>query len=256
MNITKIDLKEHGALTCYEHTRMQEMPEEERPALLVLPGGAYEFCSEREGEPVALWFYGRGYNTYVLAYPVDEKAKYPDQLVSAACAMHTIRARAGETRTDPARVFAMGFSAGGHLCGCLLNCDPTLPPVKAYDFKPNGGVLCYPVIGGDKTHSKSFENLMKGQPIEPWLDLLTSVRSDNPPVFVWATADDGAVPAVNSLSYAKAYADKGLKYALHVFPHGRHGLSLADAATNADLSGVDPHIALWADLADSFLKSL
>ncbi|MDE7395304.1 MAG: alpha/beta hydrolase [Clostridiales bacterium] len=255
MNYTKIDLKEHGTLTCCEHTRMKEMPDKERPALLVLPGGAYEFCSEREGEPVALWFYGRGYNTYVLEYPIDEKAKYPDQLVAAAYAMHTIRARAKETRTDTTKVFAMGFSAGGHLCGCLLNCDPALPCVKAYDFKPNGGVLCYPVIGGDKTHSQSFKNLLKGQSV-PWLDLLTSGRSDNPPAFVWTTADDDAVPAVNSIAYAKAYADKGLKYALHIFPHGRHGLSLADSATNADLSDVDPHISLWAHLADAFLKTL
>lgn len=32
-----------------------------RPAVLICPGGGYEFTSDREGEPIALAFLNKGY---------------------------------------------------------------------------------------------------------------------------------------------------------------------------------------------------
>ena len=37
-----------------------------RPCLLICPGGGYEFCSQREAEPVALNFLPDGFNVFVL----------------------------------------------------------------------------------------------------------------------------------------------------------------------------------------------
>ena len=38
-----------------------------RKAILVIPGGGYnDFCSDREGEPIALAFIPKGYNAFVL----------------------------------------------------------------------------------------------------------------------------------------------------------------------------------------------
>ena len=41
-----------------------------RPAILICPGGAYMFCSDREAEPVALRFMAMGYHAFVLRYSV------------------------------------------------------------------------------------------------------------------------------------------------------------------------------------------
>lgn len=248
-----------GTLTCYEYSESREMPTASRPALLVLPGGGYAACSDREAEPIAIEFFNRNYNTYVLRYPCAP-TKYPAQLAVAAAATDMIRKRAAGVKTDPKRVFAIGFSAGGHLCASLANCDPALPFLRGYDGKPNGVVLGYPVIGGTPTYGGSFDNLL-GNPRPKgteWLQLHESVRTDNPPAFIWATADDGAVPAVNSLRYAAAYAEKGLKYELHIYTHGVHGLSLCDERTSQlDPAHLNmPAVAGWVDLADTFLRSL
>ena len=247
-----------GTLGCFEYTESREMPTASRPAMLVLPGGGYAMCSDREAEPIALEFLTRGSNAYALRYPCAP-AEYPAQLAVAAAAMDTIRKRKNG-KTDGKRVFAIGFSAGGHLCASLANCDPSLPFLRGYDCKPNGVVLGYPVIGGTPTHGGSFDNLL-GNPRPKgmeWLQLHESVRADNPPAFIWTTADDGAVPAVNSLRYAAAYAEKGIPYELHIYKHGAHGSSLCDERT----SQVDPeHMLLpasvgWVDMADTFLRSL
>ncbi len=57
-----------------------EQGEEKRPAIIVLPGGAYGFLSDEEGEPVALTFFEKGFNTFVLSYSVGDDSVYPNPL--------------------------------------------------------------------------------------------------------------------------------------------------------------------------------
>ena len=47
----------------------------QRPAMLVLPGGAYAFLSEREGEPVALKYSAQGYQAFVLRYTLHSNGE-------------------------------------------------------------------------------------------------------------------------------------------------------------------------------------
>ena len=49
-----------------------------RPAILICPGGAYMFCSDREAEPVALRFMAMGYHAFVLRYSVYNKGVMVD----------------------------------------------------------------------------------------------------------------------------------------------------------------------------------
>ena len=44
----------------------EEMGKRKRRAVIVVPGGGYEFVSEREAEPVALKFAGAGFAAFVL----------------------------------------------------------------------------------------------------------------------------------------------------------------------------------------------
>lgn len=43
---------------------------QKRPMLVICPGGAYRFCSQREAEPIALHFLTEGYCVLVLSYSV------------------------------------------------------------------------------------------------------------------------------------------------------------------------------------------
>ena len=67
------------------------------------------------------------------------------------------------------------------------------------------------------------------------------------PAFLWHTSEDGAVPVRNSLMMAEALAGQNVPFALHVWPHGRHGLGLAQ-----DM----PDVSRWPELAVEWLHNL
>ncbi len=217
-------------------------PEETFPAVLVCPGGAYAWTSDREAEPVALCFLSMGFNVFVLRYHCAPSAHYPVPQLEAAAAMRLIRARAQEHRTDPDRVFVCGFSAGGHLAASVgilwkeggfasaLGCAPE-------EIRPTGMILGYPVItSGPRAHRGSFENLI-GPDGDPALwDLLSlekRVTGDTVPAFLWHTRTDGSVPVENSLLLSCALAQHGIPFEMHIYPKGVHGLSLANRLTAA-----------------------
>ena len=130
----------------------------------------------------------------------------------------------------------MGFSAGGHLAGSaglMWNKQEIYRPLRRRPsvFRPDGVVLCYPVVtGGASAHRGSMENLL-GERHDELLELVSlenRVTRQAPPFFLWHTADDTCVPVENSLLLDKALRAKGMESELHVYPHGSHGQSLAD----------------------------
>lgn len=203
-----------------------------RPAILILPGGGYNHVSPREGESVALRFTARGYAAFVLEYSCAPSG-FPTPLLEAAMAMRFLRENAARFEINPHMAAAMGFSAGGHLCGLLgtLYDSPELSRIGPPELlRPDALGLCYPVaVAWGRTHAESFENLSRGDPaLRQQLSLDALVRPDMPPVFLWHTRDDGAVPVRNSLVLAAALEEAGVDFALHVYRHGQHGLSTAD----------------------------
>ena len=53
---------------------------EKRPAVLVIPGGGYAMCSDREADPVALAYAKAGYQAFILRYSVGKDATWPQPL--------------------------------------------------------------------------------------------------------------------------------------------------------------------------------
>lgn len=118
-----------------------------RPAVLILPGGGYHHTSDREAEPVALRFAAAGYAAFVLHYSCAP-SRFPTALREAAMAMRYIRENADAFGIDPGMVGALGFSAGGHLCGCLgtmYDTDAVSDLGGPELLRPDGLCLCYPV---------------------------------------------------------------------------------------------------------------
>lgn len=224
-----------------------------RPAVLILPGGGYEHLSQRESEPVALRFAARGWAAFVLEYSVAP-ARHPTQLREAAMATRYIRRRAGELEVDPHMVAAVGFSAGGHLCGMLgtLFDSPEVADIAPGDaLRPDALGLCYPVaVSWGTTHAASFENLTGGDgELAGRLSLDRLVRGDMPPTYLWTTRDDGSVPCRNTLALAQALDEAGVDFALRLYRHGKHGLATADALafSTTDMPSFSPEIARWPE---------
>ncbi len=215
-----------------------------RPAILIFPGGGYEFISERESEPPALAFMAKGYNTFVLKYSVSPEARFPVQLNQAEAALAYIRENADELNTDPNAVVVMGFSAGGHLAGSLSLMGK---------IRPDAMVLCYPVItSGEFAHRDSFKALGKNISLEEY------VSEDTPPAFLWHTYDDGCVPVENSFKMAEALKRKNVPFELHIFDGGGHGMSTCsiESEGSKDSPNINPHVGKWIELCAEWLNKV
>ena len=250
-----------AVLTAYLHDRSPEMSGRDiRPAMLVLPGGGYHFCSAREAEPIALDWFGRGYDAFVLNYTVISESipapLYLKPLCDAAAAMSLIRKNAAEWQIDPHRIAAVGFSAGGHLCASLAVHweDDRL---SAPDARPDAVILSYPVVSPRAAAGTGdvyvAEKLTANEP--EWLEYFAieeQVRADMPPAFLWTTFEDATVCPRHSLRLALAMQENGIPCELHMYDHGPHGLSLAAAETGF----ADTQIATWTELSARWLNRL
>ena len=93
MKIITVTLAPNQAvLTCYLQDQSPKMPNAAiRPAMLVVPGGGYQYCSDREGEPVALAYMAQGFNAFVLRYTADATTPIDKALQDGAAAMVSLR---------------------------------------------------------------------------------------------------------------------------------------------------------------------
>lgn len=234
---------------------------EKRPSVVIFPGGGYEYCSEREGEPIAFQYLAAGYAAFVVTYTC--KARFPAPLVDAAYTFYKIRLRAEEFCIDPDKIAVLGCSAGGHLAGCLATMWNDVSLVKtigctAEELRPNAAVLCYPVISGvTSPHVGSFEVLLGEEPSRSDLSRLSlenRVTPKTPPIFIWATANDGTVSAHNSLVMAKACISNKIPMELHLFDDGPHGISTCDMSVAYGEHYLKENVRRWIPLSVEFLN--
>lgn len=213
--------------------------EEKRPCILVVPGGGYCVVAPSEGELVALKFYEKGYQAFVLTYTINFLQMVPlklQPLQDISRAVRYIRKHADDFAVAEEELTVCGFSAGGHLCGSLcVHYEDIQDPSGEYDGisnRPDSAILNYPVItSGEKAHRGSFIALLgEDAALEEleYMSLEKQVTGQTPPCFLWATATDETVPVENSEMYIRACRKKGVPCAFHMFSSGRHGLSLAD----------------------------
>ena len=217
----------------------KEMPNMNvKPAVLVLPGGGYSMCSDREAEPVAFEFMAKGYNVFILRYSLNENALFPTPLNDAVHALKTIRENSVQWHTDPEKITVCGFSAGGHLAAALSTMSAE---------KPNASILGYPCI---------LENMGKilAQPIP---SLEGYVSSETPPTFIVSASDDDLVPIENSLKYAQALSDNNVPYEMHIFSRGGHGFSTStEFVTVPERQEFVKNTRVWIPLCIEWLKTI
>lgn len=260
-------------LTVYIQEDSAELAIADRPLVLVCPGGAYAFTSDREAEPLALQFLAMGCHAALLRYSCAP-AVFPTALAELAYSLGLIREHAKGWHVDPSRIIVLGCSAGGHLAaslGVFWNRDFLAKalgkePSESGSWKPDGMILCYPVITfGEFAHKGSFENLigerekeiseMLSAPALEALSLERQVSGDVPPTFLWHTFTDDGVPVENSLLFVSAMHRANVPAELHIYPVGGHGLSLANRLTcNQDGYGVQEECASWISLARAWIE--
>lgn len=209
-------------------------------SILILPAGGYR-AVYFDDPPVnaAHWLNTLGVDAYVLKYRLPDEGHaqgYNVPLEDAERAMRLIRSglmseHAGH-RVDPARIGAMGFSAGGHLAVVLAIYHDTklydpVDDADALSARPDFLILGYPAlempppqaaIGPDAQKFKMYQHyLTEGH-----------VDAAMPPAFIMHGDADDEVPYIYSQRLADALTNAGVPTELHIFRGAPHGFGLHD----------------------------
>ena len=205
----KINEERKVRLTAYIQEANGEFLFSKRPAILVLPGGGYAMCSDREADPVASAYLKAGYQAFILRYSTGEHKKWPNPLEDYEAAMEYIKSPADEWYIDTEKIAAVGFSAGGHLCATAATMAKN---------KPSAAILVYPAILKD-----ICDMCQPGMP-QP----NEHVSESTSPCFIVAARDDRTVDVKNALMMQLALAEKGVSFESHIYSFGGHGFSTGD----------------------------
>ena len=203
-------------------------------AVLVIPGGGHRMlCVDHEGAFVAEWLAAHGIAAFVLKHRLarEEGSTYTierDALADTQRAMRLIRSRAGEWGVDPARLGAMGFSAGGELVALAWmrpseGADEAADPIERLSARPAFQGLIYPGHPGDIVPVK-----------------------DTPPAFMACGEKDRPDIAEGLAEVYLRFRRAGMSAELHVYAGAGHGFGLRPAMKGA-LAGWPDRFAEWLD---------
>jgi acetyl esterase/lipase len=234
--ITRITNVSDPALTVYPASSP------DGAAMLVFPGGGYHHLAMNiEGTEICQWLNGNGITCLLVKYRVpqpNDNTRYQEPLQDAQRALGIVRLHAKEWNINPARIGAIGFSAGAHLAAALSNnykqrSYPAVDDADQQNCRPDFTVLLYPgYLRREQTDSVAEE-------VKP--------TSETPPTFL-VQAEDDPVHVENSLYYYLALKDARVPAEMHLYATGGHGYGMRGVH--------NPTAAAWPPLMLQWLKSI
>jgi acetyl esterase/lipase len=231
--------------------------------VVVCPGGGYSGrATDHEGKQIVEWLNKRGVAAFVLKYRTVGESKIapplqPGPMLDVQRAIRTVRSKAKEYGVDPRRIGVWGFSAGGHLASTAVTHFDTgkadaEDPLDRVSCRPDFGILCYPVITmTEKTHGGSKNNLLGSKPDEKLVEFYSNekqVTRDTPPIFLFHTIEDKAVPVENARMFKAACEKHGVPVEYVEIEKGQHGVGLAQG------KNFTPELNAWPEKLEAWMK--
>lgn len=251
-----------------------------KPAVIISPGGAFLGITEKEAEPVALRFVTSGYQAFVLNYSIGGMALFPQPFIDAAKAVLMVRENAGKWGINPDQISLCGFSTGGYVSAFLGSIwhEKYLSDalnVQNFLLKPNALILGYPLLDMHRLREKNLEAPEKKimmemvfsaaygtshpdtESMQRW-DIEGRITSSMPPTFLWVTQEDEYVDMEGAVDFMRALDRHRIPCEFHAFQKGIHGMSLGDQPLGYSDKRVKEfgNAPKWMDLALSWLKYL
>lgn len=194
-----------------------------RSAIVMYHGGAWRSGSREQVADVARAMSRMGYVVVAPDYRLAPLHTWPAQIEDARAAVRWTRRHASELGVDPARIAAVGFSAGAHLAALVgtLRGDRYLggdtPDVSAqvravvavsgpYDLErwaaePDSDYLAYFLGGTYRERPRAYLEATPGR----------HATHQSPPFLLIHGADDRLVLPQNDLTLAEALRRKGVR---------------------------------------------
>lgn len=183
-----------------------------KPAVLLIHGGGWAAPDRREQmASIAKRVAARGYVVVNASYRYAPQYIYPAPVDDLREALKWMRTNAAQYQIDPARIAAMGYSAGGHLAAMLGVLDgPAEVRVQAVvdgagpsDLrKYKGGTLVPQFLGG--TQQQVPQQFIAASPV-------SHISKDDPPVFLYHGSWDTLVPDHHSRDFKTALDAVGVR---------------------------------------------
>lgn len=206
-------------------------------AVLICPGGGHrELVFNAEGVEPARFFNELGVAAFVLKYRLARETNSPYDLKihpeqDARRAMRVIRSRAAEWSVNPARIGAVGFSAGGEVVSLVAYTDgngdaASTDPVDRQNSRPDFQVMIYPGP----------------------LGIPEVVPTNAPPAFLLVANDDRGASG-NILRLLERYRSARVPVEAHIYAKGGHGFNMGNRSKLATIQGWPKRLSEW--MADS-----
>ena len=182
--------------------------------ILVFPGGGYGLLAEdHEGVAIARELNRLGHAVAVVRYRVparDAARPWSVPLADARRALLLARRDAAAWNADPAKVIALGFSAGGNLAARLAHQPGAEVP------RPDAAILVYPAYLLEERTGGGLRSGPEGV-----------VPSGHPVPTLLLHSEDDPIPAAGSRELAAALRSAGGEVATVFWPDGGHGWGIA-----------------------------
>jgi acetyl esterase/lipase len=243
-----------------------------RPAIIVCPGGSFQFRAPVEGKPIAQWLNKIGINAFVLNYRVAPFTPFTSSKDTVR-AVRYIRYHAQKFNIDPELIGMIGFSAGGYLtafAGTRFDNGITEPesryaqimtmlmgegdvndPIDQTSSKLNAIILCYVETSPFSREKLPPDFLLTNDiTMDELIDFTSNhkyITAKTPPTFLWVTATDHWNFQRQNLLFAQALNELNLPFDLHIFSKGDHGLGLGKD---------EPMVAIWPKLCEKWIQGL
>ena len=218
------------------------------PAVVFIHGGGWSGGKREVHDPQVREWAAKGYVTATVTYRLLPKHRWPAQIEDVKCAIRYLRAHASELGIDPARIGAIGFSAGAHLAQMLAVMDP------ADGLEGTGGwpdqsskVQAAVSFAGPTDLSRTFpdtankiiENFLGAKPA----DVPDAVRSASPvsyvdandaPLLVYHGTLDEIVPVDQAYEMATRMTKAGAPGRVEILIGAHHGWGAEEATRTFD----------------------
>jgi acetyl esterase/lipase len=218
------------------------------PAILMIHGGGWKNGTARGSMGADLpnpgiYYAQNGYFVASVGYRLSGQAKWPAQIQDCKLAIRYLRANARELNIDPNRIGCCGFSAGGHLAGCLGTMQDT-PDMEGYGGYANFSSRVQAVVmlsgpvdmtfyfdkRGNGSKAEEYKNELFGEGWKTNPDILKKASSNyyvkpGLPSFWIGTSDkDQAEPVEQADVLADALRKAGVTFEYVLMKNGGHGL--------------------------------